>query len=372
MSTNRSRFDWLLIVVFLTAITLPLARQLTGNAAGTEAREKRRLAAWPAWPATTEALVKFPASFTAYETDHFGFRSALIRLHALLLYRGLGISPSGFVLAGRDGWLYYADDYSLEDFHSISPFTIAELERWREVLEQRQRWLAARGCRLIVVFPCDKYIIYPEYLPAALHRPAIPYRVDQLADYLRANSTAPVVALHAPLAEAKKRDRLYHRTDTHWNDRGAFIGYREILQQLNRTPRGYDPVETMTEGWDLARMMGLEDIVHEENRQLVPRAPRRARVVEQDRPDANWNNGRVALEVNDPALPRLVMFRDSFGSALVPFLAEHFRRSVFLWQYDFDPQVIEREKPDVCIWLMTSRRLQWFDPVNPPLPPATP
>ena len=74
------------------------------------------------------------------------------------------------------------------------------------------------------------------------------------------------------------------------------------------------------------------------------------------------------LEVADPALPKLVMFRDSFGSALVPLLAEHFQRSVFLWQYDFDPAVILQEKPDYVVWLMTSRRLQWFDPVNPPLP----
>jgi alginate O-acetyltransferase complex protein AlgJ len=93
-------------------------------------------------------------------------------------------------------------------------------------------------------------------------------------------------------------------------------------------------------------MMGLNDIIHKEDRQLQPPAPRHAKVVEIDRPDPTWNVGRVALVVNNSALPRLVMFRDSFGSALVPFLAEHSRRSVFLWQYDFDPQVIEKEKPD--------------------------
>jgi hypothetical protein len=51
----------------------------------------------------------------------------------------------------------------------------------------------------------------------------------------------------------------------------------------------------------------------------------------------------------------------------VPFLAEHFRRSVFLWQYDFDPQVIEKEKPAWVILLITSRRMQWYRPENPPL-----
>jgi hypothetical protein len=283
------------------------------------------------------------------------------------MYRALGISPSDKVLAGRDGWFYYADDYSLEDYRSLQPFREEELAQWKRVLEERQDWLAQRGAKLLLVLSCDKYVIYPEYLPTAIHRAPRPYRMEELAEYLQKNSRVPVVSLKPALLAAKASDRLYHRTDTHWNDRGAFIGYREILTRIGQQPLAYDPVEKTTEGWDLARMMGLNDIIHEEDRQLQPRAPRHAKVVEIDRPDPTWNVGRVALEVNNSALPRLVMFRDSFGSALVPFLAEHFRRSVFLWQYDFDPQVIEKEKPDWVILLITSRRMQWYRPENPPL-----
>jgi hypothetical protein len=222
-----------------------------------------------------------------------------------------------------------------------------------------------------MVLTCDKYIIYPESMPAGYRRADQPYRVDVLAEYLQKNCRVQVVTVRSALEQAKARDRIYHRTDTHWNDRGAYVGYREILARIGQQPRAYDPVETMTEGWDLARMMKLDDIVREEDRRLVPRQPRRARVVEVDRPDKWWNNGRVVFEVNDPALPRVVVFRDSFGSALVPFLAEHFRRSVFLWQYEFDPRVIEQEKPDWVIFVMTSRRLQWYIPSNPPLPPLS-
>jgi alginate O-acetyltransferase complex protein AlgJ len=312
--------DKLLIAVFLVVITLPLAVQLVGSATGTEQHEKRKLTALPAFPTTWAKLYEFPDKFGAYYRDRFGLRSKLIRWHAVAMYRALGISPSDKVLAGRDGWFYYADDYSLEDYRSLQPFREEELAQWKRVLEEWQDWLAQRGAKLLLVLSCDKYVIYPEYLPTAIHR--------------------------AP---------------------GAFIGYREILTRIGQQPLAYDPVEKTTEGWDLARMMGLNDIIHEEDRQLQPRAPRHAKVVEIDRPDPTWNVGRVALEVNNSALPRLVMFRDSFGSALVPFLAEHFRRSVFLWQYDFDPQVIEKEKPAWVILLITSRRMQWYRPENPPL-----
>jgi hypothetical protein len=333
------RTDQLLCATFLVAISVPVILQ-----------------------------IRAPAQlFTKDYGKHFGGRAELIRWHARLMYDGLGISPSDQVWLGRDGWLYYANDYSEEDYRSAKPFSTAELERWRQVLEERAAWLARRHARFVVVWACDKYVIYPEHLPAGLRRAPGPYRVEQLANDLATNSTVTQVALREPLLAGKATDRLYHRTDTHWNDRGAFIGYREILARLGLQLLAYDPVEVQTPGWDLARMLELADRIPEADRQLRPREPRRAQIVEIDRPDPTWNVGRVALEVADPALPRLVMFRDSFGSALVPFLAEHFRRSLFLWQYDFDPDVIEREQPDVVIWLMTSRRLQWYDPVNPPL-----
>lgn len=373
-----------IVIMFLAVITTPGIVQLAGSASGASANEKRKLAAMPAFPTSLAALWKFPSAFAAYYGDHFGLRSRLIRLHAVLTYRLFGISPSEKVLVGRDGWLYYADDSSLEDFHSAKPLTWDELKRWKEVLEEREAWLAKRNAKQVIVFACDKHVIYPEFMPSGYKQQTLYPRAATLASYLEWQSKLTIVRCDLPLSLGKRTDRLYHRTDTHWNDRGAYLAYQEILSALApmppgswRTgirpaggiaPREYEPVEQMTDGWDLARMMGLADMIHEEDRRLVPREPRRAKIVEIDRPDPTWNVGRVVLEVDDTTLPRLVMFRDSFGSALVPFLAEHFRRSVFLWQYDFDPAVIEKEKPDVVIWLMTSRRLQWFVPVNPPLP----
>ena len=367
----RKPFEWLLIAIFLAAISTPLVVQLAGNAAGTESHEKRQLAKLPACPTNAASFWQYPDQFKKYYGDRFGLRATLIRFHALAMYRLLHTSPSDKVLAGRSGWFYYADDYSLEDYRSQTPLTPAELDNWRRVMEARQAWLAQRGAQMLLVFACDKYVIYPEYMPPGYQRANVPYRLEQLVDYLRHHSKLNLISLQVPLEVGKETDRLYHRTDTHWNDRGAYIGYREILAAL-RIPSHplseFRPVVEQTEGWDLARMMGLNHVISEENRMLIPHEPRRAYVLEQDRPDPLWNNGRVVLTVPDPALPRLVMFRDSFGSALVPFLAEHFNRSVFLWQYDFDPAVIEREKPQFVVWLMTSRRLQWFAPVNPPLP----
>lgn len=283
------------------------------------------------------------------------------------------------MLVGRQGWLYYADDYSLEDYRSLKPFTQAELARWKNVFEERQAWLAKSGIRFLIVLTCDKALIYPEFLPVGIERRNGSFRIEELADYLARNTNIPFVVLKSDLERAKRDGRIYHRTDSHWNDAGAYVGYREIISklgqwfpQLRLRPLGdFTLREIESPGWDLAVMMGLDDIVHEQDRQLVPRVPRRFRVTEVDQPprlDPKWNCGRIVTEIDDERLPRAVILRDSFGSALVPFLAEHFRRCEFLWQYEFEAKHIRDPKPDVVILMMTSRRLQWYIPSNPTLP----
>jgi hypothetical protein len=119
---------------------------------------------------------------------------------------------------------------------------------------------------------------------------------------------------------------------------------------------------------DLAGMMGLTRVLTETDLTLVPRHPRRARVVEPAGSAPTAEEGRLVTEVDDPSLPRAVIFRDSFVSRLVPFLSEHFSRAVYLWQNDFDAAAVEREHPDVVIQEIVGRHLYSFIP-SPELVP---
>ena len=65
-------------------------------------------------------------------------------------------------------------------------------------------------------------------------------------------------------------------------------------------------------------------------------------------------------------LPRLVMFRDSFASLLLQFLAPHFSRAAYVWTRGFDARLIEAERPQIVIQEMVERDLM-RDPPEPPL-----
>ena len=69
-----------------------------------------------------------------------------------------------------------------------------------------------------------------------------------------------VLDLREPLRRAKAERRVYHRTDTHWNEAGAFVVYTENLRALkpwfpdmNAEPRAADVVVLAGAGRRLRR-----------------------------------------------------------------------------------------------------------------------
>jgi hypothetical protein len=273
------------------------------------------------------------------------------------------------VLLGREGWLFYGTDGAIEDYTAARPFSPGELEEWRATLQDTQDWLARRGIEYLFVIAPDKHWVYPELMPDGLNRHE-GGRVDQLVAHLRARSAVRFVDLREPLRAARHDSRLYHRTDTHWNDLGAFVAYQQVMNRvgppLGLRPRTRDELSlevVSRAGLDLARMLGVRGIMMEEDLQLEPRGGRRARVVEPVDARRGLMYPRVVTEGPHDG-PRALVFRDSFGSAMIPFLSEHFSRAVYVWQNNFDPRIVEVEQPAVVIQEWVSRHLYTATPYD--------
>jgi len=359
-----------LVIAFLAALVTPATVMLARLDPEPARAENRELAPPPAWPGSWTALRAFPAAASHYFEDHFGLRAALVRWQAVLRLRLLHVSASPDVILGRGGWLFYAGDGASEDIASAVPFTHDELEMWRSTLQHTQDWMQAYGIAYVFVIAPDKHQVYAEELPASVHRVGAETRTEVLVRYLHDHSTVPVLDLQPLLETAKRNERLYHRTDTHWNDRGAYVAYDAIVRALGvvgapASRASFDAPSVYVPGMDLAGMLGVTGALSEEDLALVPRSPRRARVLEPVRPDAHFMEARIVTEQPDSTRPRAVVFRDSFGSALVPFLSEHFSRAVYLWQYNVDPEIVLAERARVVIQEWVGRRLSTELPYDP-------
>jgi hypothetical protein len=375
-SPETVRYQAIVAALFVAVIWLPLAANFAGMDGADPAAENRELAAFPHVDGSWRSIVEFGPRLSAWFEDHFGFRASLVRWYGESRLFGFGVSPTAAVVNGSDGWFFYGDDQSMEDYANVEPLSSTAVANWRDAIARARAWLASRGIAYVFTIAPDKHVVYGEEVPHTIARIGDVSRADQLFTTLQDLGVA--IDVRPSLFAGKSRERLYQKTDTHWNDRGVLIAYQRIIDAVRaRVPRtpapwtrdDFDAVETTTAGMDLAGMMGLTRVLTEANLTLVPRHPRRARVVEPSGAGPTDELGRLVTEVDDPSLPRAVIFRDSFVSRLVPFLSEHFGRAVYLWQNDFDADVVAREHPDIVIQEIVGRHLYNFIP-SPELVPA--
>jgi hypothetical protein len=358
-----------LVAGFLGIISLPLAANLAGKDGGDPEGENRELAPFPTIERTWSSIVAFPAGIDTWFQDHFGYRTTLVRWYSESRYFWMNMSPSPLVSRGRDGWLFYADDGGMDDFTNANPLPPGEIENWRRTVLRARDWCRAHRVAYVFTVLPDKHVIYPEYFDHRVRQVSPVSRMDQV--FTATRDTAVVLDVRERLYEGKAQDRLFHVTDTHWNERGAFLAYRQIIEAVRRQVPAVPPARDramfhaqsrLLNGRDLAAFVGLKRVLHEEDLQLLPNLPRGYLVVE---PPGSWatsGDGRIVTEIRGSHLPRAVIFRDSFTSALAPFLSEHFSRVLYLWQYNFDAEEVLKEHADVVIQEIVGRHLHNFIP----------
>ena len=359
----------LLVAGFLLVLGLPLAANIAGRDGGDAEEENRTLAPFPTLHASWPSLSAFPQAFDTWFQDHFGFRSTLIRWNGRTRYFWLRVSPSPLVVKGKAGWLYYAVDGGVDDFTNETLLPDGQVDNWRTTIVRARDWCRARGIAYLFTVLPDKHVIYKDQFPDTIRQITPVSRADQV---LAATAdTGVVLGVRDALLSAKTADRLFHKTDTHWNDRGAFAAYQRIIDAVRRQVpavppakdrSAFDATSRWLSGRDLAAIIGLKRVVQEEDLRLLPRAGRGYRVVEPAGGYATGGDGRIVTEIPGSSLPRAVIFRDSFTSALAPFLSEHFSRVVYLWQYNFDADAVLAEHPDVVIQEIIGRHLYTFIP----------
>lgn len=360
-------------ITFLLLLWLPLLVSLTSPDAAVSSSEQRSLAPAPTLELAPEALARLPRQLERYYDDRLGLRDALIRAWAWLHIEALGVSPSPKLVVGRDGWLFFGHENAVAQYRGIARFDEASLARWMRVLRARRDWLAERGVAYLLVLVPNKHRVYGEYMPDSLPRVSQRSQLDQLVERLEADGV-PFLDLRPVLERAAQRARVYHKTDTHWNDLGAYAAYVAILERLAaldpalapQPPVAVRPLTRFRPGLGLARIVGLSRAYPEESFDLVV-ADARAEVSPARRAALEDRMRRqlpFGLGTGDGALPDAVMFRDSFADALVPYLSESFSRIVYVWDRDVDPQVVELERPDLVLQEIAERFLD-----RPPLDP---
>lgn len=391
---RRRTGNVLLCVLFSTALILPLCRF---NAPGTvehiEQVERRKANPFPTitmrklgpiWRPSLASVNDFPSRLTQWFNDHVGFRKQLIGTYNIAKYYGLtpaslaravgSSAAADGVVVGRNGWLFYNGGRILEDFRCTSPFTTQELQHWKAVLEARRQWLARQGIHYVLLIGPNAQTIYPEYMPRKITRVGKQSRFDQLLAELQTVPGFDVIDVRDQLCKASQQYPTYFRTDTHWNQYGAFIGYQGLMNSLVRACPDLQPLTLsdfnirqfdvdVSEG-DLAKMLNSPIGIPDVSVNLQPKREVRVQVVDTDLPSVG-TIARIATCGSGQA-GTAVVFHDSFFNAIEPYFNTHWSRVHYVHTADFPAEVVTAEHPRVVVQEIVERQLMAPVPTNPP------
>lgn len=162
------------------------------------------------------------------------------------------------VLYGRNDWLFYTADGSLEDYQGTNLMTEAQMVEWRNILNILQAACDERGIKLVVMVLPNKEKVYSEYMPT-FQIASRKSSAQLFAEYMQTNSSVTYLYPLQELLDAKIYYDVYYKQDTHWNSVGGFVGtmalYRELgmpqldILDMNISPKDY-------QGGDLSNMCG--------------------------------------------------------------------------------------------------------------------
>jgi hypothetical protein len=363
------------MLLFLAWLFLPLVFGWTGTASRHAPSRALEVVQRPALGG--RPLADYLRDFSLYYEKSNPIRPLLLAWYVAFMLRTLGMSSVSTVIVGRENWLFIGHENEgideLRYFLGCNPLGEAELERWLHVLTERQRWLARRGVEYLLVIAPNKSTVYPEYLPAIYPR-GRRTRLDQLSEFMERHAPGfPLLDLRPVMKSGKKARLLYWTADSHWNDFGKHLAYREIVRRLALrfpslralTPDAFEVQPCADPPHDLEDLLLLPCKSKVPLFRLLPKRPLPAARIWSSKADAvvftEVYRSRIA------SLPLAVIVHDSFGESLKRILSCHFRRSRWLLDrsHAFPSAWIDRKKPDVFIDEIAERYLEGDPWTNP-------
>ncbi|MEL7533090.1 MAG: hypothetical protein AAFN10_17365 [Bacteroidota bacterium] len=321
-----------------------------------------------------EFLDPVPAKIDQWWAANYGGKEALSAQYHQLNSDLKKLSPlPQQVVMGQEGWLFHAQK-PIAQFRNKLRFSDYELSVLRRKLQERISAYQQLGAHFqLFIFP-NKAQVYPEHLPPYVRQGPGQSQAEQVVDLVNELAGAKAYYLRDVLKAAKPKGRLYDKTDTHWNDRGAFEAYQYIIRELaisfpsTGTPRPIEDFqisEFATEGRNLARMLGMSDQYEEQAVGFTPQFPLEAKVhmpyqIAAPRDFIFADLYFMGFQHPKAQGPKILFIRDSFGTQLIEELSEHFKESYYLWdqwRYASNQGIVNQVKPEAVVIIMLEEHL---------------
>ena len=297
-----------------------------------------------------------------YFSTHYALRPQIISSDAEIQSKLFGTSNLNSVVVGKNDWLYYSS--TLDNALGRNLMSDRAIFNTRNNLELTQDYLKESGIQFLFTVAPNKNTLYPENLPYYYSkRESEESNINRFTASLN-NSRLNYCDLFTPLKS--QNEVVYFKQDSHWNNKGALIAYNEILNSVGKAHDDYSD----------AKASRIKNFYGDLGKMLYPSTQQPEYNYEYDiskaysyvTPTKSVEDALIETK-NDSATGRLYMYRDSFGNALLPYLANAYNSAYFKKAFPINLAFeVGIQKSDTVIFEIAERNLMWFAQSPPVLP----
>ena len=155
---------------------------------------------------------------------------------SLTLYKmGISLYPNDTIV-GKDGWLFLGDkgNRTISENRNINPLKEKDIDK---MIQSRHSWDAYvksyGGIGYFVTFAPDKHSVYSENAPEWVVKSGGSKNIHYLLEHSKNDKT--FINLGENFAALKNsNDIIYYKTDSHWNQNGAWHAYKNLAAEMGK------------------------------------------------------------------------------------------------------------------------------------------
>lgn len=287
-------------------------------------------------------------------------KSFFSRCDSIITYYVMNEISSKQVVEGRNGWLFYkstTDGNLIADFEGTNLYSQNELNNICRVTYEVQEDLENRGIKFAILIPPNKENVYYQYMPET-YQHASSSATDIMIEHLQSNGVNIINPKDDLLSFSDDDNyQVYYNYDTHWNQMGAYIGVKKVLETWGIiVPRLSDCAFTTTPlkdnyhycGMDdLAGMIGLNDVFDDDKEYVVTKTA----IMDWEKFEKEQSNKQISHFENEeaPTKGTLLLVGDSFRSSMIPLLRQEYADVYVLHRNYYEPSMLDEIEPDFVI-----------------------
>lgn len=356
---------YILLFGFLLFLVFPHINELTGIVENVNT-EKRKKVKRPTF--NIKKIKNWIPKFNNYYKKEFSGRSFYFKTIARLKHNILSSSilPNK-VVVGKDDFLFLGNRHNktIDETLGLNVFSQKELNIIKRKLNQQAEWFRKKGIKFHVAVAPNKNAVHQDKLPFEVNNNK--RKIHQLLALEDLN--VPITYMLPDYKPEVDSLNLFIPKNTHWNKLGAFKGYNQLAKNLNKIYPHIKPLslddyyiyEIPSTKEDIALMLNLKindrkiSIKRGTNRITSKQLPKKYPKRFSSRPTSELRYKNIINKKGKKI--KILVFRDSFATALVEYFNLHFDETVFLWTSKMDKSLIKAENPDIVVFEIVERNL---------------